>query len=139
MWVAALALVLVPKLELTRLEQGALAGWTALAAWTWLSSAWSKDVSRSVLEGERLLVFVAGVGALVLVARRISTSAVIGGALAGIAVVASTRLFSERLGSFDPIAGRTPSAPGRLAAALVAAAPAPERRIASPAFATQVA
>lgn len=38
MWVAALALVLSPAIELTRLELGALAGWTALAAWTWLSA-----------------------------------------------------------------------------------------------------
>ncbi len=92
LWVAALALMLAPAIELTRLELGALAGWTALAAWTWLSSAWSKDVGRSVLEGEHLLVLVAGVGALVLLARRLSTSTVIGGALTGITAVSAYSL-----------------------------------------------
>ncbi len=115
LWVAALALMLAPAIELTRLELGTLAGWTALAAWTWLSSAWSKDVNQSVLEGERLLVFVAGVGALVLVARRISAATVGGGVLTGIAAVSAyslaTRLFPDRLGSFDSIAGYRLAAP----------------------------
>jgi hypothetical protein len=115
MWVAALALVLAPAIELTRLELGALAGWTALATWTWLSIAWSQDAGQSVLEGQRLLVFVAGVGALVLLARRISTPTVIGGVLTGITVVSAyslaTRLFPERIGDFDSVAAYRLAAP----------------------------
>ena len=35
----------------------------AFTAWTWLSVAWSDDVSQSVLEGERLLVYLAATAA----------------------------------------------------------------------------
>src|SRR5258705_2449945 len=38
----------------------------ALTAWTWLSAAWSDDVTASVLDAERLLVFLSAAAAFLL-------------------------------------------------------------------------
>lgn len=85
---------------------GALAG---LAAWTWVSVFWSDDVDQTVLEGQRALLYVAVVAALVLVVRRTDVEPLLGGVLVGILLPAAyglaTRLFPDRIGVFDPIAG----------------------------------
>src|SRR6478672_2413339 len=61
---ALLGVVLHARLELTDTERVTLVAWVALAGWTALSIAWSADVTQSVLEVERLLVYVAAVWAL---------------------------------------------------------------------------
>jgi hypothetical protein len=107
-WVALVALVVRADAGLAPLERAFLGGLGALVAWTALSTLWSADVPQTVLEVERGLVLVTGVGALLLVARRSSTSALLGGVIGGIAPIAlyalATRLFPERLGVFDSIA-----------------------------------
>lgn len=55
-----------------RLEWALLAALAALAGWVWLSLLWSDDFSQTVLEGERMLLYVAGPAALLLLGRRSS-------------------------------------------------------------------
>jgi O-antigen ligase len=49
----------------------------ALAAWVWLSLAWSSDVSQTVEEGERMLLYVAGPTCLLLLGRRARVEAML--------------------------------------------------------------
>ncbi len=59
---ALLGVVLQARLELTTTDRVTLVAWLALAGWTALSIAWSADVTQSVLEVERMLVYVAPFG-----------------------------------------------------------------------------
>src|SRR4029079_15117494 len=100
----------------------------AFAAWTWLAIAWTEDPAATVLEGLRVLVYVAGVGAVLLVVRRQGVPLLLAATLAAIFLASGygllTRLFPERLGVFDPVAAyRLPEAPPLLKAARRLAAP----------------
>jgi O-antigen ligase len=71
---AALLLVSVAALlagarRLTLVELALPASLAALDAWIWLSLAWTSDVSQTVREGERALVYLAAAAALLLVGR----------------------------------------------------------------------
>jgi O-antigen ligase len=81
----------------------------ALGGWTWLSLAWSEDVSSSALEGQRMLLYVAAAAAFVLLVRRPTVPYVLAGALAAVVSVAgyglASRLFPERLGVYEPTSG----------------------------------
>ena len=83
---------------------GGLAG---LTAWTWLSLAWTGNSVQTVLEGFRMLAYAGVAAALVVVVRRAATPALIRGTLAAIALLSvyglATRLFPDRLGTYDPI------------------------------------
>jgi O-antigen ligase len=82
-------------------------GLTALAAWTWLSLSWTDNTTQTVLEGFRMLAYAGVAAALVLVVRRTTAPALLGGVLGGIALLSgyglATRLFPDRLGVYDPI------------------------------------
>jgi O-antigen ligase len=105
---AAAALVLRVRVEVGTLDRVFLGGLAALTLWIFASLAWTSSVPSTVLEVERMLVYLAAgiVGFLVL--RRSSIIAVLVGIWAAITVVSAyglaTRLFPESLGSFDPIA-----------------------------------
>jgi hypothetical protein len=90
-------------------------GLTALAGWTWLSLAWTDNVTQTVLEGFRVLAYAAVAGALVLVVRRETAPAFLRGLLAAIVLVSTfglaTRLFPDRLGTYDQISGYRLSEP----------------------------
>jgi hypothetical protein len=106
--VAGIVLVGTPARP-SRLELAFLGGMAGLTAWVWLSVVWSDDSVESVLEGQRILLYATASLALVLALRRRSVAPVLGGALAGLAFPLTyglaTRLFPDRLGVFDPIAG----------------------------------
>jgi tetratricopeptide (TPR) repeat protein len=91
------------------LELGFLAGMAGLTGWVWLSVVWSDDSVESVLEGQRMLLYATAALALVFALRRRSLGRVFGAAVVGLALPLSyglaTRLFPDRLGVFDPIAG----------------------------------
>lgn len=90
---------------------------SAFAAWAWLSVAWSDDVSRSVLDGERLLVYVAAAGAFLLV-ERLRIEPFLLGLLAAICGVAAWALWLRAFGgsgSYD-VASVSAGATRRLAA-----------------------
>jgi hypothetical protein len=115
-WAALPAFALAAVLALagvtetpTRLELAFLGSFALLVGWIWLSVAWTSSVTTTALEGERAVVLLAGVS-VVLAAGRARAC---GPLLAGIAAASfgacsyglATRLFPERLGTFDPLAG----------------------------------
>lgn len=98
-----------------RLGAGFLAAIAALGAWTWLSLLWTDNSVQTTLEGFRLLAYVGAVAALVLIVRREAATALLRGLLIGICLVAlyglATRLFPDRLGTYDPISSYRLSEP----------------------------
>ena len=108
-WLVAGIVLVGSPARPSRLELTFLGGMVALTAWVWLSVAWSDDSVDSILEGQRILLYAMAALALVLALRRRFVGAVLGGALAGLAFPLTyglaTRLFPDRLGVFDPIAG----------------------------------
>jgi tetratricopeptide (TPR) repeat protein len=85
-----------------------LGGFAGLASWTWLSLLWTENTVQTAQEGFRMLAYLGAAAALLLVVRRETAPALLRGLLAAISVVSvyglATRLFPDRLGSFDPIA-----------------------------------
>jgi tetratricopeptide (TPR) repeat protein len=109
LWLAA-AWLLLGRVELRGGSLGAvfLGGIGGLTAWTWLSLLWTESTVQTTLEGFRMLAYLGVAAALLLVVRRATTPALLRGVLAAITLVAAyglaTRLFPDRLGSYDPIA-----------------------------------
>jgi hypothetical protein len=114
-WAAGLALLLRSVARPSRLELVFGAALVALAAWTWASLAWSSDVTQSVWEGERTLVLLGGVAAVVALAPRRPMRPLLAGVLLGAFSVCAyslaTRLFPARLGSFDSVTSYRLNAP----------------------------
>ncbi len=114
LWIVGLALVLrVPALG--RLEIATLGALLGLLAWTAASTLWSSNVGQTVSEVQRVLVYVAGLAAALLLLRGSSYKALLIGVWGAVALVCGyallTRLFPERLGFYDPIAGYRLSEP----------------------------
>ena len=111
--VAALALGRVPRLR--PLEMIVVGAVVALAAWTFASAIWSVSVTRSVLEGERSLVYVGGVVAALLLSRSLGGRAMVFGTWLAITAVCTysvlTKLFPEEFGVVDSISGNRLSSP----------------------------
>jgi O-antigen ligase len=86
----------------------ALGGLAAFGAWTWLALLWTENTAATVLEGQRVLLYVGAFAALVLLVRKATVPVVLGATLVAIFLAAGygllTRLFPERLGVFDPVA-----------------------------------
>jgi hypothetical protein len=95
-WAAAVALVLGARRP-SPLELAFFGGLLALAAWMGASTLWSQSVPASVLEVERAVVYVAGVAAALLLARRGAED----GVLAAAAVVCAWNLV-HRIHGYDP-------------------------------------
>jgi O-antigen ligase/polysaccharide polymerase Wzy-like membrane protein len=110
---ALLALAGVPRLR--PIEKLFLIVVLALVVCTFFSSFWSISVTRSMLEGERSLVYLGSAAVAVLVSRRAGGRAVVIGSWAGITAVSSyalvTRLFPVQFGVFDPLSGNRLSTP----------------------------
>lgn len=107
---AALLLVSVAALlagarRLTLVELALPASLAAFAAWIWLSLAWTSDVSQTVREGERALVYVAAAAALLLVGRRSGVYGLVASLAAAITAVCAfalvTRLFDPGGGAYQ--------------------------------------
>ena len=91
----------------------------AFCGWTWLSLVWSSDLAQSVLEGERLLVYLSGAAAFLLL-RREEAPRLLGGLLAAIALACSWALAERAFGgagAYD-VGSAAPDAARRLAAPL---------------------
>jgi O-antigen ligase/polysaccharide polymerase Wzy-like membrane protein len=108
-WIAVVGVVVRGVLRLSRFELSALAGLLGLTGWTWLSVTWSQNVTGTVLEAERSLVYLTALLSLFLVVRSRSVARLLAGTLGGIALVSAyaltTRLFPERIGHYSPLAG----------------------------------
>src|SRR4051812_48336816 len=77
LWVAAMAVLLMDRLEVSAAE----CGWVALIAgfvgWTALSMTWSTDPHLSLLEVQRGVVYVAGAAVFVVVATGRSSASLV--------------------------------------------------------------
>jgi len=115
LWVAAIALVLGHAQRVTGAQVAVVAALSGLMLWTLASVLWAPSSGSPVREFERVLVFVSAVLAVPLIVRRSRVAALLGGLLAGITGVATyalaTRLFPDRIGSVDTLAGYRLSAP----------------------------
>jgi tetratricopeptide (TPR) repeat protein len=115
LWAAAIALVSRGRIQLSPVEIALIVATTAFVAWIGLSIAWSAMPTGSVDELERALVYPAGVLALMLIVRSRSVELLLGTLLTGIVAVAAyalaSRLFPDRLGSFDSVAAYRLSEP----------------------------
>jgi O-Antigen ligase/Tetratricopeptide repeat len=69
-WIAGLALFLRDRFSFGRLELAVLGAFAGFVAWVALSSTWSSSTERSILEAQRDLVYLGGLLAVLLVARR---------------------------------------------------------------------
>jgi tetratricopeptide (TPR) repeat protein len=107
-WLVALAVIVAVDGRISASEGILLCSFGGLTIWTWLSALWSVDRPATVLEGERALAYITVLGALVALGRRVSIEAVLAGVVGAATVLCAyglaTRLFPERVGTFDPIA-----------------------------------
>ncbi len=114
-WVTALALLLGADVRPSSRELALVAALAALLGWTVLSTRWSAGSTQPALEAQRTLVYVGGVAAAILVWRRLSSTLLVAAVLAAIALACAyalaTRLFPDRVGFYDPVAGYRLSAP----------------------------
>src|SRR3954470_2300932 len=109
LWSIAIVLLLRRSIEISVTEVLFLGALILFAGWIWLATRWSLSAPSSFLEGQRVLVYVAGASAAVLVVRKRTVPHLLGGLLTAIALISgyalATRLFPDRIGTFDPIAG----------------------------------
>jgi hypothetical protein len=114
-WAASLALILGTGQRARGLELVLLAAVSALMAWTLLSDAWTASTTRTMLEGERAAVYVAAVAAVLTLVSLRSYRTLLTAAWCAITLVCAyalaTRLFPERLGLIDAVAGYRLSEP----------------------------
>ena len=104
LWAALAALLLRPRVELSRREAAAIVLLAALVAWTALSALWSWSVPLSLLDAHRSLLYLAGLAALLLVGTRASAGWLAGAVLLATAAVATANL-AHRLRGTGPLAG----------------------------------
>lgn len=97
---AGLALLLRERIELGWLDLATLAALASLVAWTVFSAEWSSHPAETMHEGERGLVYVAALLALVLLVAGGLVRELLSGAAAGVALIAAYAL-GTRL--FDPV------------------------------------
>jgi len=113
-WVWAAALLVVVAVVLLRgrpawpapLEVAFLGALAGLLVWSLLSAWWSLDPTGSILEAQRLLLYLATAAALMLVAGPGSREAILIGTLAGIAAVCLAGIADVAVGD-DPIGAFT--------------------------------
>jgi hypothetical protein len=114
-WVAVLALLFRDALRISMLERLFLVLFGGFAAWIAVSLLWTSSTTRTVLELERAVAYLAMLLATVLLLRRGAYRSLLAGVWAAIVLICTyalaTRLFPERLGVFDPIAGYRLSEP----------------------------
>src|SRR4051794_1545001 len=107
-WATAVALLLRRSFEISVLELIFLGALILFAGWVWLETLWSDSAPSTFLEGQRVLVYVAGVSAGVLLVRKRTVPLLLGSVLTAITLISgyslATRLFPDRIGTFDPAA-----------------------------------
>lgn len=109
LWLAALVVLARSSITVSRLEAAAVVLVGGLTAWTLASILWTESNTETVLDVQRLLVYVAGIVAAVVVVRASSYRALLGGTWAAIVGVTGygllTRLFSGLFTSASVVAG----------------------------------
>jgi hypothetical protein len=106
LWAATVALLVGPRLSLSRTELLYVIALVALTVWTFLSALWAPSATHPVLEGERALVLVGAVAAALALGGRRSPRPLLGGVTGALAIVCAyalgTRLLPGRYAPFDP-------------------------------------
>jgi len=121
-WLALITLLLSTVLlivsttvQCTLLQLVFLGGLVAFACWMTLSALWSHSVTSTLLETQRMLAYVGVVLLAILAVRRRNASALLGGVLIGVVLVAVyaflTRLLPDRVGTFNSASSYRLSAP----------------------------
>jgi hypothetical protein len=87
LWLTAVALLLGMRVELTALEWAWIGSFAGFLVWTAFSAAWSVNPTESLLEARRALVYLAAVGAIVLLSTRRSPPYVLGAVITAAGVV----------------------------------------------------
>ena len=87
LWLIAVALLLGLRVELTALEWAWIGSFAGFVVWTAFSAAWSVNPTESLLEARRALVYLAAVGAIVLLSTRRSPPYVLGAVITAAGVV----------------------------------------------------
>jgi O-antigen ligase len=104
--------------RLAPLEWALPASLAALAVWVWLSLAWSSDVSQTVQEGQRLLLYVAAAVSLLLLGRRSRVEGLLAALATAITAICvyslAMRLFAPGSGAYQ-VLSTNPEAGFRLA------------------------
>jgi hypothetical protein len=105
LWAVAIGLILRERIGLTTRERFLLAALAGLVGWIALSTFWSVAPAQTVLEVERVLVYLAVVAAVLLLTGRRSARRLLGGLLAAISLITLfsllTRLVPDRIGVYD--------------------------------------
>lgn len=105
LWIATVAIGVAPA-SLHGREIVALAALAVFLCWSALSVVWTIDRPQTVLELERLTIYVASLAALLFVARKESVPWLLGGLTTGIGVICGVgltrRLFRDVFGPPDP-------------------------------------
>jgi hypothetical protein len=105
LWAVAIALILREQIGLASRERFFLAALAGLVGWVALSTFWSVAPAQTVLEVERVLVYLAVVAVVLLLAGRRSARRLLGGLLAAISLITLfsllTRLVPDRIGVYD--------------------------------------
>jgi len=99
--VAAAALLGRGALRLSRQELSFVGLLAALAGWIALSALWTESLPKTVLEVQRVLVYVTAAAALLLTGRRDSARSVADGVLAAAVAVAGLNLLLRALGEAE--------------------------------------
>jgi hypothetical protein len=101
---AAIAVVVTDKVELSVLDFVFAGGLLAFASWVALSSFWSPSVTSSLHEAQRDIAYVGVVAAGLLLTRRRTVAHLLGGLLAAVTLLSlyalGTRLLPDHLGTY---------------------------------------
>jgi O-antigen ligase len=100
---AAAALIGRTRIALSLLERWVLASLAALGVWAALSSQWSLHPHTSVLEGERDLMYLAALAAVLLSVERDSLPQLLAGALGGVTVICGYGLVTHLFFGHGPV------------------------------------
>ncbi len=106
-WVAAMVLLLAAP-RLSRLEVAALAALTAYVGWVGLSRFWSEAPGHTISEVQRDIIYPLALLVALVLLRRAAVASFVTAVAVAVDLLALyglvTRLFPERLGTFDSVA-----------------------------------
>ena len=106
---AGITLLVRDRIEVAWLDLATLSALAGFVAWTAFSAAWSSHAAETLHDGERGLVYVAALLALVLLVTAAHVRELLSGAAAGVALIAAyalgMRLFVDRPPPADPAQG----------------------------------
>jgi hypothetical protein len=105
LWLAAMALLLRDRPALGGFDLLFLGGLVAFTGWVALSNLWTSSMTSTMHEVQRDVAYVGIVGSGLLLTRRATVPYLLGGVLAGIALLSAyalgVRILPDRFGDFD--------------------------------------